>query len=229
MTFVQLGQSYNRWTVLERVSGTRRYLCRCECGTTGSVFGPSLINGTSKSCGCYNREVAAARGHAKLRFPIKSGDVFARLTVVDAAERLAIVCRCECGTERSYVASNLLAGITKSCGCLKRESARTRTFKHGVGNSDYKYRLWSTIKGKCFRTTHKDYQYYGGRGITMHARWIKDYAQFATDLLSAIGERPSPQHSLDRIDNEGNYEPGNLRWATMAQQSANRRISRKVA
>jgi hypothetical protein len=83
------------------------------------------------------------------------------------------------------------------------------------------------MKQRCFSSTHEAYADYGGRGITMCSEWRADYQRFEDDIHAAIGRRPARTHSLDRINNDGNYEPGNVRWATSEQQSRNRRSTRR--
>lgn len=84
------------------------------------------------------------------------------------------------------------------------------------------YVAWANMRARCTRPVHRDWHNYGSRGITVCASWLTSFAAF----IEHIGPKPSPELSLDRIDNDGHYEPGNVRWATNAQQQANRRISR---
>ena len=95
--------------------------------------------------------------------------------------------------------------------------------KHGHSRT-VEHRIWCGIKSRCFNQTHKQFADYGGRGISMHPEWQKSFLSF----LEHIGKRPTPKHSLDRIDNSKGYEPGNLRWATQEQQSNNQRSNRKL-
>jgi hypothetical protein len=94
-------------------------------------------------------------------------------------------------------------------------------FRHGMSYKP-EHRCWGAIKSRCFDVNHHAYDDYGGRGIRMHSAWIHDFQAF----YNYVGPRPSPQHSLDRINNDGNYEPGNVRWATRAEQNTNRRPCR---
>lgn len=158
---------------------------------------------------------------------IPAGTRFGRWqTVQDFNESITsatrLLCRCECGTEKAVRYANIRTGATQSCGCLKSEVTTARNTTHGTGYESYQYILWRRIKTKCLAPTSKDYQYYGGRGITMHTSWIHDFPAFAAYIDGALGPRPDGG-SLDRVDNEGNYEPGNLRWATRSEQALNRR------
>lgn len=99
--------------------------------------------------------------------------------------------------------------------------------KHGHASlpkgRTYWYRLWNAIKTRCQNPKHISYRYYGGRGILVCSRWSESFIDFLTDVSQEIGEKPTPQHTFDRISTEGNYEPGNIRWATRLQQAENRR------
>lgn len=140
---------------------------------------------------------------------------------------------CHCGKEFITRISVINCGDTKSCGCLQKEKSRKmmignhRNYKHGDNRANvkqhYLYKTWSSIKQRCNNPKNKGYKYYGGRGITMHPEWIDDYPKFKKYILDNLGERPKGM-SLDRINNDGNYEPHNLRWATLSQQNLNRRL-----
>lgn len=127
-------------------------------------------------------------------------------------------CKCDCGGEVTVFAANLKR--TKSCGCFRREHLASVATTHGYlrGRKEHSlYRTWTGMRRRCTAVDAHNYRYYGGRGIAVCARW-EDFGAFVADM----GERP-PSTTLDRINNDGNYEPGNCRWATRKQQRSNRR------
>jgi hypothetical protein len=134
-------------------------------------------------------------------------------------------CRCDCGALTTKSSGNLRQG-TQSCsaGCGIAESNRRRA-RHGVAHGK-EWRAWTAAKQRCLNGRHPQYPNYGGRGITMCVEWAKDFAKFYAHVGPAPGEGRNV--SLDRIDNDGNYEPGNVRWASRVQQVGNRRVTRMV-
>ena len=151
-----------------------------------------------------------------------TGDVFGRLTVIGYAgqnRKPAWYCQCECGNITIAAPSNLRAGIIRSCGCLKTELWLEVRTKHGeavIGQMTPEYRLYFNAKNRCNNKGNKSYKNYGGRGIEFR---FDNFDEF----LEEVGRRPSKAYSLDRIDNDGHYEKGNVRWATVLQQAGNRR------
>jgi hypothetical protein len=154
---------------------------------------------------------------------IYRGAQFGRWTVLEDAEvrHAKVLCRCVCGVERAVDAGNLLAGLSHSCGCFRRErAARLTAATHGHtagGAVSPTYNSWRAMIGRCRRPTDAAYHWYGGRDITVCDRWLS-FENFLQDM----GVRPAGM-TLDRTDSDGNYQPDNCRWATAAQQTANRR------
>lgn len=149
------------------------------------------------------------------------GKVFGRLTVVKFAEmrghRAIWECMCVCGAIRLIHATNLRAGYTKSCGCLRDERVRKAICTHGKAGTP-EYRVWKSMIKRC-----KYEKYWAGRGIKVCRRWATSFTNFLEDM----GPKQSKE-SLDRIDNDGDYEPGNCRWATRVTQSRNTRANRLI-
>lgn len=160
---------------------------------------------------------------------MKIGDIYDRLTIIGESVRTRIISkngkkytstkvlvRCVCGNEKSVSVKGLTRGDTRSCGCLHIEGLQNRK-KHGRTKTR-EYRIWTLIKNRCFNRNCKDYEFYGGKGIKMDETWERSFEDFLIDM----GEAPSKDHSIDRIRNEGDYEPLNCRWATSLVQQNNK-------
>lgn len=157
------------------------------------------------------------------------GTVFGRLTVVGLSSqstrgnrgRPMWSCKCECGRTKIINGRNLIRGLTLSCGCLRNERTRAARVTHGetpVTGWSREYRAWNSMKQRCFNPKHAKYNLWGGRGITVCERWRDDFTAFLEDM----GRCPSGL-TLDRIDNNGHYQPDNCRWASWSQQRRNQR------
>lgn len=162
------------------------------------------------------------------RFKNLLGQRFGRVIVIREEEpavrggrrRIMWLCQCDCGRSKIIEGSLLCTGATRSCGCVRREQALMNggfAKKHGMAFSA-EYRSWQSAKQRCLNLANQKYPDYGGRGIRICDRWRDSFKAFLEDM----GERPDGR-TLDRIDNDGNYEPGNCRWATTKQQGYNRR------
>jgi hypothetical protein len=166
---------------------------------------------------------------------VNLGDKFNRLRVLKQTGTTCKV-RCDCGVIKAVPTSKMVVGRIKSCGCLKNELASKRItamnkslkqgFKHGHtkknnGRPSPEYNSYTNARSRCNNPNNKDFADYGGRGV----RFLFDsFEQF----LKELGRRPSKRYTVDRKNNDGNYEPGNIRWATIQQQISNKRPRQKV-
>ena len=220
---IKIGDEFGYWKVLGKSDAKRTsYLCRCKCGKEKVVRRDMLLGGTSKSCGCYMKEVAYNR-----RINL-SGRKFGRLTVIKMIENTGklkspFLCKCDCGNKVIATQNSLTVGHVKSCGCIGIERmshlAKDTLTTHGMAYTP-EYRCWCHILSRCGNPNVPSYCNYGGRGITVCDRWKESFSNFYEDM----GDRPEGT-TLDRIDVNGNYCKENCRWATIEQQSNNKRTN----
>lgn len=151
-----------------------------------------------------------------------TGQAFGRLTVIGYAGKRLWNCVCSCGATKAIGGHYLRSGTSRSCGCLAREIAGNRYRRHGMKGTP-EWECWQAMKQRCLNPKAQAYPRYGGRGIKVCGRWMT-FENFYADM----GPRPSSEHSIDRKDNDGDYEPSNCHWATKIDQNRNRSIARVI-
>lgn len=185
------------------------YHFRCDCGES-RVFRKSNVvtkcAGNTRSCGCAaGREDLCGRKFNMLA-------VIAKVSATPGRHGMIYECECECGNRLNVTAGKLKSGQL-SCGCFVGEF-------HGEAKPPtVEYIAWGRMLARCYNRGSTGFENYGGRGISVCDEWRKSYTAF----LGSVGRRPSDKHSIGRINNEGNYEPGNVRWETDEQQANNKR------
>ena len=227
------GKRFGRLFVKEysHTKNKRAYwVCTCDCGNIKISMGTNLSTGNVKSCGCLRKD-----GNRLNNFKDLSSSRFGKLIVEGFSHRgknnnryIYWLCQCDCGKGKIILGSNLKSGTTRSCGCLHREisSERCKLFlgpkiKHGHDRRKRRtpeYRTWSLMRNRCNNPRNPEYRRYGGRGIVVCEEW-GDFQIFLNDM----GNRPSDQHSIDRINNDCGYSKNNCKWSLPIEQCNNRR------
>jgi hypothetical protein len=167
----------------------------------------------------------------KNKIKINSGEKYGNFTILKEVESIIdtfgqtvriFSCMCICGKIKNVRMNAFRTGRTKSCGCSRIDRVVTLNKTHGLSKSS-EYRSWYAMKARCSNSNYKNYKYWGGRGIKVCDRWFNSFENFIQDM----GKKPA-NTSLDRIDNNGNYEPNNCRWSTKTQQQNNRRNNKTI-
>lgn len=213
------GKVFGRLLVLSlsRTDKIAYWDCQCECGNKKVVAGVKLTRGDTRSCGCLHKEVTSLNSRKDL-----TGNVFGRLTVLGyhhTDKKVAYwSCLCSCGNEVVVRGSSLRNGMTKSCGCYRTDATKISNSTHGLTNHPL-HTIWAGMKQRCYDTNCESYRHWGGRGISVCVEWL-DFIPFYEWSVANGYERGL---SIDRINNDGNYEPSNCRFTTRKVQGNNTR------
>lgn len=216
-----VGKTFSSWTVESEIfdhsQQGRHFLCLCKCGNKSPVRGIDLRQGRSTRCRqCARAETSTL--HEML------GARFGKWTVLECSGRrfdsYQFLCKCDCGTTKKLHGPALRRGDTTQCTkCANIKKARNNR-THGRSKTRL-YKVWSSMKSRCQDPNSNAYKWYGARGIQVCERW-----QLFENFIEDMGI-PNPGLTIDRIDNDGNYEPGNCRWVSHAENMRNRRNSKR--
>lgn len=210
------GKTFTNFTVIKKdttkENDSVNWICECGCGDVFIASSKRIMRTANLSCGCKARVKSSS---------MEVGQKFGKLTVLSepfpVGKYFKVDVLCDCGSHVTIDTINILKGLTKSCGCYRTEKHTT----HGQSSTDT-YKIYHGILQRCNNINDERYGDYGGRGIKVSSSWLESYQQF----LSDVGERPSKNHSIERLDTNGNYCKENCKWATASIQAFNQRPSK---
>lgn len=211
------GMQFGNLIVVRRWNNTKygkaTWVCKCSCGNELVVGGTELRSGKRLDCGHH---------FVAWNFVDLTGKRFGRLTVIERAEnykgcQTQWKCKCDCGNETIVRAMYLKNGGTKSCGCLKAETIKTASLKHGMSGTRL-WRIWNNMHSRCEQKNSSQFYRYGDRGISV----CKEWSEFKPFMEWALSSGYKENLTIDRIDFDGNYCPENCRWVTKAEQNRNK-------
>ena len=224
MKFIDItGKRFGKLTVIIEAERTnkykRRWHCRCDCGKEIDVSQDKLIGNRTKSCGCYREQ---------FRKIDITGERFGRLLVIMEAghkgKQSLWLCKCDCGNNVLTDIYTLKKGKTKSCGCYQKDVIGGLKRTHNKSKTKL-YKVWHSMKMRCYEPSLNNYHNYGGRGIIVCEQWLEDFMNF---YKWAINNGYKNGLSIDRINVDGNYGPSNCRWVTNKAQNNNKRNNRLI-
>ena len=216
------GQRFGRLTAIKCAGQDDKknyyWECKCDCGNAVKVIGTSLRRGNTVSCGCFKAERLKAQ--SQRTFKDITGKIYGRLTVLKRVENsqqgdAMWLCQCDCGNQTITKGSSLRNGATRSCGCYHMERTIESTTKHSMSGTRL-YHIYYGMLDRCYKESSKHYKNHGARGIKVCDEWRNSFPTFM-EWASKNGY--TDDLTIDRIDNDENYEPSNCRWATAKQHT----------
>lgn len=216
-----IGEKYNHLKIVNyHKIGKGYFTCECDCGNIKDIRCDHVLNGRTISCGCkLNPE----------KWIDLTGRRFKKLTVIEKAYKDGYFvywrCKCDCGNETIVYSSNLTRGVTRSCGCYKKERTKETNVIHGDTKTRL-YNIYLGMKNRCYNEREPAYHSYGGRGIKVCNEWLAKETGYITFKKWALENGYSDKLTIDRIDVNGNYEPSNCRWVDVYTQANNKRTNR---
>lgn len=222
------GQRFTRLVVLAYAGLRKRrtiWTCQCACGKVKDIPAKTLLNGTARSCGCLRKEMMQNPATSPRRATVSLlGETIGFWTVIAHAGvrkgHTWWTCQCVCGTVKDRPAYHLKRKDSLSCGCKQGMLLQMTHTTHGRSYTA-EHHVWTSMLQRCHNPNAQNYALYGGRGITVCEAWRNSFEAFLADM----GPRPSAEHSIDRINNDGPYNRKNTRWTTRDVQAVNRRTT----